>query len=282
VSAVAQGPLAFDSKTISDQKRLVRGEHYLRARSLLRARDHVHHAKWRILIAAGGAPQGEVTAIRELMPKAHITAVDRDPRCLEAAITAGVDDVVQCDLSEFTGPIAQFSIGPAIGIRNLDRFDIICLDLCGGVNPTSKDILKAYRPMVTTGGVFIFTFSYGRDVIEAIKRAPCREWLVKAGASELLARRIGYLINVTTSKAMSVMVYRGKEMPMCSLLIGGDVNSFVQVEPGDFELAVCYPNAADLYDCPQERIESLRRQFAAIKAALTRKAAETSKDRLFA
>lgn len=219
---------------------------------------------------AGGSPEGEVRAIQELMPKAHITAVDRDPRCLEAAINAGVDDVIQCDLADFTGPIAQFGIGPAAPIRNLGRFDVVSLDLCGGVNPLSKDIYRAYQSSVATGGVLVFTFSYGRDVIEAIRlvRPSCR--LIEAGVSELVASRIGYLFNNRSPN--SVFVYRGAEMPMCSVLFGGQRGlSFVQVEPGDFELAVSYPDAANLYDCPQERIDALRRQFAAIKASLTRK-----------
>src|SRR5687767_16040219 len=94
--------LKFAATHITDQKRLVRGEQYLLARTILRARDGVHHKKWRILMVAGGSPSGEVTAIRELMPKAFIVAVDNNPQCLAAAIDAGVDDVAQCDLTDWT------------------------------------------------------------------------------------------------------------------------------------------------------------------------------------
>src|ERR1700757_3362033 len=88
---------SMQSEAISDQKRLVRGEHWLRARHFLRARDDVHHAAWRLMIIAGPAPDEEITCIRELMPKAHILAVDIHEANLMAAIDAGADDTIRCD-----------------------------------------------------------------------------------------------------------------------------------------------------------------------------------------
>ncbi len=283
--------LQFDGTRISDQKRFVRGEQYLAARTALRVRDFVHHAKWRVLIMAGGSPRGEVRAIQELMPRAHITAVDRDERCLQAAIDAGVDEVVQCDLSEFSGQIGTTSFGPATALRALPPWDVVSLDLCGVANPTTKKISKACAYLVSKRGVFILTFSYGRDVIEAIKKQPIHNFdcvdgsaqaVFDAGASDLLLRRISYLFdgNSRVGRGISsIFTYRGAEMPMCSVLCGGELittdkgvraPSFVQVERGDFELAVCYPESAALYDCPQDRIDALRRKHAAIKASYTR------------
>jgi hypothetical protein len=291
------GPLRFSGKRISDQKRLVRGEQLLKARTRLRARDETHHRRWRVLIMAGGAPAGEVAAIRELMPKAHILAVDNDQACLDAAIEAGVDDVVHCDLSDWTtsntDPTAKRAAGP---IARHAPFDLMCLDLCGGVNQTTRSIIRAYRPLLSGGGVLLLTFSYGRDVTELFlqtfknfsrRRIDGQEWMQErnvrilgrlraVGIPDLLAGRLLYLFPPSElERISSIMVYRGNEMPMCSVFYAGrqpyDDLSFVQVEDGDFELAVAYPDAASLYDCPQERIEALRRKFAAIKASLTRK-----------
>jgi excisionase family DNA binding protein len=272
----------FSAKHITDQKRLVRGEQLLCARARLRIRDGVHHAKWRVMILAGGNPAEEIAAIREVMPKAHITAVDRDPRCLDLAIDAGADEVVLCDLNDFTveqhGPWSHKK-GPAKALLGA-KFDLLVLDLCAGPNRSTRAICRIYlAKLLTAHGVSIVTFSYGRDVIEEIEASgvPCAiAALAKHGASDRVLMRIGYLLTESMTKAVvSVMVYRGNEMPMCSVLLSNSVYrrtaSFVQVEPGDFELAVTCPDPALLYACPQERIESLRRKHAAIKASYTRK-----------
>ena len=278
----------FGEDKISDQKRLVRGEHYLAARGVLRARDEVHNRPWRVLTLAGAAPRGEIGTIRELMPKATIVMVDRDRACLEAAIDAGADDVVQCDLAEFQmvrrrvlsreGNSRRF-VHPSLE-RYVRSFDIVNLDLCGHFGAESRDIVRVNQVLLNLGGVLMVTVSYGRDVIEShrLARANASAWqvdhLTRLGAPIGLVDRLCYLLNQTqASKLRSVMLYRGASMPMCSLLIcsNGGQPSFVQVEAGDYELAVVYPGAAELYDCPQGRIESLRRQFAALKAAHTRR-----------
>lgn len=291
--------LKFDESTVSDQKRLVRGEQLQFARSRLRVRDGVHHRPWRILILAGGAPKGEVNTIREVMPKAYIVAVDRDSRCLDAAIEAGVDDIILCDLADFTIPLTKSGKPsakryPSAPLRELSgQFDIVHLDLCAGVNSQTRLVTSVNSQLVSPRGVLIVTFSFGRDVVEIFRepanqsRAP--KWLSLAGADPTLCGRIGYLFGFPympgikhppPDRIRSVFVYRGAEMPMCSVLLQGcrewgveEGGSFVKVEPGDFELAVTCPDPSRLYDCPQERIESLRRQHAAMKAVYTRRSA---------
>lgn len=311
-------PVAFPADHISDQKRFARGEQLLAARTWLRARDHVHHAKWKVMIMAGGAPRGEVNAIRELMPKAHIVAVDNDAACLSAAIDAGVDEIVECDLTDWdrscsddcarARPVydgesrtwrdvvrtctSSSHARPAVAIAAHGPFDLLVLDLCASV-VVAQEIAEKYRRLLTQQGLMLVTFSYGRDVVEVFLRAArrfphrgCREndcrcnlgKLRSLGVSESLLGRLCYLFTPAQLEAVeSIMTYRGHEMPMCSVLVSRspvsrDI-SFVQVEPGDFELAAVYPDAAALYDCPQERIDALRRKFAAIKASLTRAAA---------
>lgn len=262
----------FNGKQITDQKRLVRGEHLLFARTRLQARDCVHHRRWRVLMLAGGSPAGEIKAIRELMPLAHITAVDKDGNCLDAAIDAGVDEIVECDLVQWKS--LPFS----------EKFDLVDLDLCSNINLDTRTIARHAPRLVGNKGVLMFTFSYGRDVLPAINDA----WSWEASryfdslitderqCPEGIARRVAFLFSRARWESLrSIAVYRGASMPMCSLLFQlneyrvGKI-SFSKVEVGDFEIAAVYPNAANLYDCPQERIESLRRKFAAIKASYTR------------
>ena len=281
----------FSKESITDQKRLVRGEHLLLARRYLRARDEVHHRKWRVLILAGGAPSGEINAIRALMPEAHITAVDRDPLCLEEAISAGVDDVAVCDLEKWA---VDLELGP------LDRgaFDLVNLDLCGLVNQTTRTIWKGVSKLLTPAGIACVTFAYGRDVVEVfvqevecLKRPPA--YYVTKGQEERQRRIVGmfrdaaipeniqgrlcYLFTPSEIERLrSILLYRGHEMPMCSVLYVRGVDpsgiSFQRIAGCDYEIAAVYPESASLYDCPQERIESFRRKFAAIRAVATRSA----------
>src|SRR4051812_22114148 len=91
----------FSEATISDQKRLARGEQLLVARSCLRFRDEAHNRKWRVMVLAGASPAGEIAAIREVLPTAHITAVDKDHSCVRAAKDAGADETLQVDLTNY-------------------------------------------------------------------------------------------------------------------------------------------------------------------------------------
>jgi hypothetical protein len=156
---------AFDASKVTDQKRFVRGEQMLLARRCLRIRDEIHSAPWRIMIMAGAAPEGEINAIRELMPKAHITAIDNDERCLTAALNCGADEVVHVDLTEWGEYENTFRKKPAAKLGDR-RFDVVCLDLCANVNATTKKMARVYRSLVAHYGVYIVNFSYGRDVVE--------------------------------------------------------------------------------------------------------------------
>src|SRR5262245_27607856 len=156
-----------------DQKRLVRGEHWLAARNHLRIRDRAHHRSWQILIPAGGAPEGEIGAIHAVMPRAHIVAVDRDEACVEAARRAGADEAIRCDLlkdivTQPGGPGRPAKL-PAEAIMRSGPYDAISLDLCAGISDETKTVFEVYRRSASRGGpltargVVILTFSYGRD-----------------------------------------------------------------------------------------------------------------------
>lgn len=160
----------FEKENISDQKRFVRGEQLLLARSVLRSRDKAHNKPWRVLMLPGRDPREEIDAIRELMPNAHITAVDRDDASLLSAIDFGANEVVCCNLEDFGvmdfgGRCVPRKV-PASEIAQLEKFDLLILDLCSNANETTQKIASVYRSMVASRGVMIFNFSYGRDVVE--------------------------------------------------------------------------------------------------------------------
>lgn len=271
----------FSVQHISDQKRLVRGEHLLLARTILRARDQVHHRKWRVLMVAGNAPQGEVTAIRELMATAYVVAVDRDQSCVAAAVAAGVDKALCCDLTAWAEPHSTRPYRPPTLLADNGPFDLMILDLCGGVlSETTRDVFRYYPTLLTRGGVCLMTFSYGRDVVEvfaqhALKATWEMQRLRALKVPTVLAGRLAFLFKASAiNRFVSIMAYRGHEMPMCSIAYcQSDISSrtrFVRVEPGDFELAVTCPDPSKLYDCPADRIAALRRTNAAIRASFTR------------
>jgi len=273
----------FQSLRASDQKRLVRGEHWLMVRTFLRARDETHHAKWHILIVAGDGPAAEINAIREVMPSAWIVAVDRQPAAIEAAQQAGADEVILCDLAAWTtSGKAGYRVKRPPSVFAARKFDAINLDVCGTVNRATYDLLRMYRRCVTSRGVFMATFAVGRDVIEmyAVPRYESEnleERLIDAKIPEHLRARLKYLFRGSRlGELRSVMSYRGMHAPMCAVLLyagpwrDNDL-SFVRVDPHDFERVVVTPlNAERLYDCPRERIEALRRKYAALKAVRTR------------
>jgi hypothetical protein len=90
--------------SISDEKRLVRGLHYKLARDALRARDGIHSAHWKFLTIAGPSPSEEINCIREVFRGQRdviITSVDIDETNVLAAIDAGADEALQCNLFDF-------------------------------------------------------------------------------------------------------------------------------------------------------------------------------------
>jgi len=291
----------FTAEKITDQKRYARGEQLKFAQTLLRVRDHAHNRKWRALILAGGAPQGEINAIRELMPAAHITAVDIEQDCVEAAVRAGADYVVRCDLADLaTKTLAYGSTAkaPNTAFAGLDKFDLVHLDFCSNLGPDLRRIVNVYRSLVTGRGIYIVSFSYGRDVTEVFKlESDINRSVLGAEVPDAVAIRVAWLFRTQQWSIRSIITYRGAAMPMCSVLcqVGWQqgLNSKLQEDryrddcvaasyasllPGDFELAVTMPDPSKLYDCPQERIESLRRSHTAIMASYTRNTRRSAAD----
>jgi hypothetical protein len=270
----------FSADKITDQKRYVRGEHLLLARSRLRARDGVHHKPWRVLMLAGGNPAEEINAIRSLMPKSHITAVDVDARLVSLAKDCGADDAIVCDLSKIRRDKNRMFVAKEIDGK--DKFDLIDLDFCGNPTEEMSEMAIAYSSKLTTAGILMVTFSYGRDVVEVLDEMAWSyhdeafDSLISQGCPRLLVSRIRLVLRRQNlwEGLRSVMVYKGASMPMCAVLCQRERNhrgiSFVKVEECDFEFAVLDYDPCDMYACPKERSEAIRRKFAAIKAHITR------------
>lgn len=271
--------MTFKATTVSDEKRLVRGEHYLLARTALRQRDEIHHRSWKILILAGPIPSEEIGVIRELMPKAKITAVDRRSDYVELAMCAGADSGLCIELTP------EWLRAP----EQRHQYDIINLDLCGPVSASGRQLVhSAIASAVTHEGIVMASFSYGRDVGEiyasAANDANCRALTRRIPEGKGAAFvRVAYLCFTDTLKRRlkSVMVYRGASMPMVSVLFqkhnhywhsdAMQLVSWADVAGSDFDLALWdVPDVRRLYACPQERLESRRRSEAARKAVQTR------------
>jgi hypothetical protein len=225
---------------------------------------------------AGGAPEGEIRAIREVMPKAHITAVDTDQSCCDAAKAAGADETYCGDVMDMSAK----------------EFDAVFLDFCG---PASREMSQTVLAFCGRAHVVGVNFSYGRDVkevaVEVFEKAErgfkstnsidTVTRLLNTGMPRHVAARVYYLLRSMTARVRSVITYAGNEMPMCSCVLAkGGKNqklSYVSLADGDFELAVLDTvNVSNLYDCPQERIEALRRRGVALRAVQTRKAREAA------
>lgn len=371
----------FTSDHISDAKRVVRGEQYLYARRLLRARS-VDRTAPRVLILPGGSPREEIELINELWPRpsAHITAVDSEKDCVELASKLGVARAVHSTLAEFSGTLienrkvkrstwipealaalAEFGMqgcthyefanatkahqmleyGEGViaraasgllgrlqikgfAVQTEDKrwsistlgqeflaneratvashFDLVTLDLCGGVSSVSRALLRSYARALTPRGCILFTFSYGRDVGEAFRAlvrggdltgevtVPTRS-LMKKGMPDTVAGRLCFLSENGGLRLRSVMLYKGKEAPMCSSLwqrwhtdkrrvhqfywphdlrAPADI-SFSKVGNQDLQNLIVHPDIAKLYGCPEERVIAVRRSAAAQRAVATRK-----------
>src|SRR5215831_1515813 len=234
---------------ISDQKRIVRGEYWLRARSALRARDHAHHRAWKILTIAGPAPAEEINSIRECMHQAHITAVDLVEDNVLAAIDAGADEAHTLNIGEtrkVTNGVGSYSkIIPPTVLAD-EKFDVISLDLTGPANDWLKDVVACYfREALVPKGAMMVTFSYGRDVVEAMNG----EWEnLRAKAAQMdtysyngrqhpsypsylnslellkdvpqsVAIRVWSALRIRCTDLESIVQYRGGHMPMVSCFL---------------------------------------------------------------
>jgi hypothetical protein len=302
----------MEAKSISDQKRLVRGEHWLATRTFLRARDNSHHRAWKILMIAGPSPHEEINCIRELMPKTFIVAVDIDHRSVSAALAASADKALLCDItSSLTGSdlsaVRELWPGTITGMfpprvppfELWDNYDAISLDLTGPADAKLATAVQTYWHLLQKGGVMQITFSYGRDVVEhykvlwdkALQRHPGgfgpninAVYLQELGISDLLAARILLVLNERTKKLVSVLQYSGKSMPMVSCLLVKDRQrypaKYCVVSEGDFEAAVTAENLGNIYACPADRILFLRRSAIAQRGVATRKARLIEQKRL--
>ena len=287
---------SFDQDTVTDRKRLVRGEQWRGARTYLRSRDAVHNRRWRVLTLAGGAPKEEIDTIRSLMPSAEIICIDRDAKCCEAAADAGADNVVMCDLFDFPdrrkGPGERGGLSGPIPpeIERLgDRLDVVNLDFCGVITPAMEVAMYRYSRLIRgkrDGGVLMVTFAYGRDVIERMDMESRYKGLpgLIGGRVSLLDRSLGQVGG--SHRLASVVVYRGPSMPMCSAMwvpnhiIGMVPNpSFVTAEDDDLMVASVDPpdDPSLLYALPAERILAFKRKWQALKAVATRKLRESKK-----
>jgi hypothetical protein len=272
--------------SISDQKRLVRGEHYKLARGLLRARDEVHQTKWRILTVSGPSPKEEIDCIRALFSHAFIVSVDIEPANTMAALAAGADDAHTGDLMDYT--TADYAIRKPPAFLGNEKFDVLCLDLSGPATSALRRTVSVYwQYLLSTRGVMIVTLSYGRDVMEMYEHhwerahGPDVEWLQKKiDIPGPIRSRLHFTFLSKTRCLQSVMLYAGKQMPMISTLlvkrsfyaseIPSQRLSFVKVDEPDYELMLTDDSRASIYACPQDRFEELRRSHIARKAVHTR------------
>ena len=293
----------FTADMVSDGKRLVRGEHWLLARTHLRRRDEAHHKVWSVLTLAGENPGAEIGCIRELMHRAKIVAVDQSRSAVDAACRAGADVSLHCDLEDFREPQdtsmrAMNDPGGRLSrlpkpIAELAPFDVVNLDLCCDVT-TAMPIAKRYAHAVAKKGILIVTFSYGRDVAE----------LFDAGdfgpVPAPLAGRVraaAVAVPAVVGRVASAIAYTGNQMPMCSLLwapgkkyapvrhegfapVARDPmdalppETFHRVGDQDLYAAVTMFDRIDpalLYALPPERMLHFRRKLAAEKAVANRR-----------
>lgn len=285
----------------TDQKRVARGEHLKLARDRLRVRDQVHHCHWKVLMIAGPEPEGELKAIKELMPSSHILCVDLKMECVVKG-AAIADAILCCDLSPVQkktkyGSI-QFEPNPELLSRG--PFDLVDLDLCGNPSSDTGRLVRVNSRLLTTRGVLMVTFSYGRDVVpwidESYRKLKARynkrdDWkyasapekglrrFIESSIPQHLKSRIASVLDISLiARLRSVIQYHGKNMPMCSLLINAPSSSiekisFCKLDNEDFEnvmLENYYGDPCLIYDCPEERLLFLRRSATARKAVITR------------
>jgi len=277
-------------QSISDQKRLARGEHWLRVRYWLRARDNMHNHCWSLLMIAGPAPAEEIRCIRELMPAAVITAVDIKRRNAEAALAAGADEAMVGDIGELEQVALKYNAHkhlPPLPLRD-KLFDAVCIDLTGPADDWLRRVVNTYwLESLVNKGVMIVTFSYGRDVVERIdeewqrkvrqeKNALVINDVVRRMASipDQIAARCWSALRSRCGNLESCMAYKGSSMPMVSCLMVKKTQvpppKFVALAPGDYENVIGEENIGNIYALPADRVMELRRKAAARKAVHTR------------
>lgn len=281
--------MKFSEDKISDAKRLVRGEHWRYARGLLRRRDRTHHKSWRVLTLAGENPQEEIRCVRSLMPRAQIVAVDKSPTAVDAAIYAGADASIECDIGDFPPRKRNKPQPLPHAVADLGPFDVINLDLCCSPDTASDMIRKWSMAAAACRSVFMLTFSYGRDIAELYESGDF------GPVPDPLAGRVRWLAEKVVSANMrieSVLAYAGASMPMCSCVwrygrglrknvvypdgqkTAHPPSSFRRVGNDDLYAAAVMFDRVDpamLYALPADRIKHFKRKLAAEKAVATRR-----------
>jgi hypothetical protein len=236
------------------------------------------------------------------MPRANIIAADRSLTAVEAAIDAGADVGVHCDVTEFRKPpgSSPFASLPE-QIAQFAPYDIINLDFCGPVAGMEGALRKYSRAAAKAKGILMATFSYGRDVRE----------LYDDEAFGDVPRPLAARVRACAVAAMdkmhlcSVLAYSGNQMPMYALLweMGGKWEkrtcghtytnfctsscsvlrpplSFARVGAADLYAAATMFDRlepSELYALPPERVLHFRRKFAAEKAVATRRSRRAAK-----
>jgi hypothetical protein len=286
----------FHQSDISNGKRLARGQHWLFARTHLRARDMVHNRRWKVLMMAGEAPAGEIRCIRELLPLAKIVAIDRHVTAVQAARAEGADEVYLVPdataLVKSQPGVASSKFIPACTNEIGSDFDVIHLDLCSPLGAATSQVVRAWERLLRKG-MFILTFPYGRDVLEVFAntddtRPDDREQLKalrKQNCPKNIIDRLLFLFDRGLPNKCSILIYRGHKMPMCSIAFlpkfqfrgdwpGRGGCSFCALTATDAEDAFVEPiDWCKVYDTPLSVIQELRRRRSA------RKAANTSRER---
>jgi hypothetical protein len=296
---------SFTNDKITDQKRFARGEHWRCAHMLLQARDKVHHRKWNVMMLSGYAPDGEIQAIKSVMPKASILAVDKEPNAAQQAKLAGANHVICCDLERIVietinATYATTAKKPCAEIQEFvssyGKFDAMHLDFCGVACEAMKDIIMTSQTALTTKGALIVTFAYGRDVWpmfrEAYNKLRSRDGngserynvaldhLIAKGVPEPIVWRLSYLFGSKIASIQSVIQYMGAGTPMCSCVLlnktftkppRAEEISFVKAATEDWEHCVNLPDVEMLYASPEKLLKKVRASAAARKAAATRR-----------
>jgi hypothetical protein len=278
---------AFNAQTISDQKRLARGELWIAARTRLRGRDFAHQLKWNVLVVSGPCPNEETNCIRELMPKATITSVDCVAAHTEAAMLAKVDTAVTADLFAYVRG-ERFNEPPA-KIQKHAPFDAIFLDLTGPVDDALATAVSVYSRSLTPRGILMLTFCYGRDVVEAYmerwkKRPPANqeECVARLESIDAIPEEIKARLYVALGKKAryldTCIQYQGNVMPMFSCLMKMErilpPPNFIKLIDTDYAEAVTQESIGKVYACTDDRILTMRRSAAARKAVHTRQIRE--------
>lgn len=300
----------FELDQVTDAKRVVRGEHYKYASKLLNSRTFNWQPEFTCLILPGRSAKEEICCLRTAIPRSKIIAVDRDPVAVEIALAAGVDDAIHGDL--FEGPkmrgrgINECSMKLKV---NYGRFDLINLDFCGNITESLVQGIRYFlSEMIKTHGVMILSFSYGRDAADAFVRLARNgefdgnrnnDWEI----SDSMLGRIKAIVPCSYRKLhyeiKSVLLYKGKHMPMCSLLIEKgkpqwnkvlvdyngnrkydyeceqDCLTIMKVIDGDIRPACLFEtelNSSDLYCVPASRVAAWR----AVETRMMRESKENS------